>query len=616
MSNQQLRNPVWIGFDGEPVAGRTPTRVFVYGPKMTSQQQGELVRHYNKFCQDNSLALGQYQLRDRYMPDGTRFRMVSVNGVDTVYAWPVAPEKQDVVLFEGFVFIPYEPLAFANYSNPSEPTHRVWGSPFNEENPFGTPYEVNALSAVAIMPNELGGSAQSILMPTKKKGVEDEYKWDHYRWPSFKRPMRDIVRAGNLDWKGPPIKGLSDYPVISWYGPPSRGLNYSYWINLALWGYLNQGLLATSLFRDEVYFRGAVLAKTPFPVQGAALRVFDKKLWLVAVTFYFEEIGQEDYLNVHERLYIKQVRLYDTEPLIDYHKGSKDQSDPGLYDPETKPYGWKLLAQRTYQAANRLGEGFIGVTEAPFHGYFFNQSATEACAAVLQGVPSTNPALSFYNYPGLTVFRKQTWSVTNEGYDSVGSFSHGPYRSDLFGADYDGDRYVEATVDWIYATDPNGNDYLDAADIYIDGEYLDRLDINYTGESTYVGYLDLRTKTILYGKDDPSTLGRRKLLFFKHGDSTTQLPDGGFYTSSDVIFLAQRPSPYAGGLEGYLPHVQCATYKDFCLFSISRIYAADGDGVEDSVGEQFLYFSEGDLLEYLGENPLPENYALDALRII
>ncbi len=93
MSNQQLRNPVWIGFDGEPVAGRTPTRVFVYGPKMTSQQQGELVRHYNKFCQDNSLALGQYQLRERYMPDGTRFRMVSVNGADTVYVWTSGGEK-------------------------------------------------------------------------------------------------------------------------------------------------------------------------------------------------------------------------------------------------------------------------------------------------------------------------------------------------------------------------------------------------------------------------------------------------------------------------------------------------------------------------------------------
>ncbi len=617
MSN--LVNRHWINFDGEPVTGRTPPSILVYGPPMTPQQFGEVAHIYKLFTDANLVAIGDYQVRNRVLRDGTRVRCLSINGVDTVYVWTSGGEENAPVLFEGFVFIPYEPLAFGNYV--TEPTHRVWGSPFNEGNPFGTPYEVNALSAVAIVPSELGGSAQSILMPVEKKGVEGEYEWKHYRWPTFKMPMRDIVRAGNLDWKGPPIKGLSDYPVITWYGPPSRGLNYSYWIDdePMFDTTINQGSLANSLFRNEVYFRGAVLAKAPYPVQGAALRVFDEKLWLVVVTFYFEEVGQDDYLNVHEHLYIKQVRLYDVAPLIDYHKGGKDQNDPGLYDPETKPYGWKLLAQRTYQAANRLAGGFIGVTEAPFHGYFFNRSATEASAAVLQGVPRYSPPdPPLDDYPGVTVFRKQTWSVTNEGYGSAASFSHGPYRSDLFSIDYDGDRLVEGTVTWNYVPNDSGpGDRLVSSDLYIDGGYIHTFPLNdIFQDETYIGFIDLRHNIIVYGNRIQTVGERNSDLFFRRGGSVLPLPSMDYSLGNNHVLLANRPSRYTSSLDGYAPQVQCATYKDFCLFSISVLYTEAALASSPRLGERHVYFSEGDLLEYLGENPLPGNYALEALRII
>lgn len=88
-----LRNPVWIGFNGEPITGRMPTRLRVYGQPLSKAQMGEVAHAYGLFCTANNLALGQYQSRERKLSDGTRVRMVSINGVDTVQVWPTGGEE-------------------------------------------------------------------------------------------------------------------------------------------------------------------------------------------------------------------------------------------------------------------------------------------------------------------------------------------------------------------------------------------------------------------------------------------------------------------------------------------------------------------------------------------
>lgn len=91
MSN--LVNRHWINFDGESVTGRTPPSVFVYGPPMTPQQFGEVAHTYKLFTDANLVALGDYQVRNRVLRDGTRVRCLSINGVDTVYVWTNREEK-------------------------------------------------------------------------------------------------------------------------------------------------------------------------------------------------------------------------------------------------------------------------------------------------------------------------------------------------------------------------------------------------------------------------------------------------------------------------------------------------------------------------------------------
>ena len=99
-----LVNQHWINFNGEPVTGRTPPKTTVYGPPVTPQQQGEVAHTYKLFCDANNLALGQYQVRNRTLADGTRIRCTSINGVDQVQVWTngeVAGREE----YAGFAFL-------------------------------------------------------------------------------------------------------------------------------------------------------------------------------------------------------------------------------------------------------------------------------------------------------------------------------------------------------------------------------------------------------------------------------------------------------------------------------------------------------------------------------
>lgn len=98
-----LRNRHWINLDGEPVTGRVPPRVIVYGPKMTGRQQGEVAHIYKLFTDVCLVAVGEYQVRNRRLADGTRVRCTSFMGQDKVEVW--TPEvEEEVPMLGGYAF--------------------------------------------------------------------------------------------------------------------------------------------------------------------------------------------------------------------------------------------------------------------------------------------------------------------------------------------------------------------------------------------------------------------------------------------------------------------------------------------------------------------------------
>lgn len=102
----KLANPNFIGFDGTPQTGQVPPTLIVGGEVALSAEQESEVRHaYKLFCDANRLALGSFQMRHLVLRDGTRVRMESNNGIDTVMVWPTGGGRITYT-FRGFVFAP------------------------------------------------------------------------------------------------------------------------------------------------------------------------------------------------------------------------------------------------------------------------------------------------------------------------------------------------------------------------------------------------------------------------------------------------------------------------------------------------------------------------------
>lgn len=83
----RLNDPSFIGFDGEPVTGRVPPRLFVYG-EMSPAQRGLVAHAYKLFCDAKRVNVGGFLVQNRKLDDGTRVRMVALQGQDQVTVWP------------------------------------------------------------------------------------------------------------------------------------------------------------------------------------------------------------------------------------------------------------------------------------------------------------------------------------------------------------------------------------------------------------------------------------------------------------------------------------------------------------------------------------------------
>lgn len=128
------KNQHWITFGGEPVTGRTPARVLVYGPELTGEQTGAVAHVYKLFCDALLVTPSKFLVQNRTFEDGTRVRMTSIQGVDEVAVW-TTPKSPEELVGDLFVAVPaasgtggafdreqYRPASWRNYLKTRAPS--------------------------------------------------------------------------------------------------------------------------------------------------------------------------------------------------------------------------------------------------------------------------------------------------------------------------------------------------------------------------------------------------------------------------------------------------------------------------------------------------------------
>lgn len=106
---KSLTNQHWTSLSGEPITGRIPpTLRIMNGVEPTPLQMGEIAHHYKLMTHALKVSIIPYMVQERTLVDGTRVRMVSSYGVDTVMVWPAGAKKNSFELPHGFVVVtPY-----------------------------------------------------------------------------------------------------------------------------------------------------------------------------------------------------------------------------------------------------------------------------------------------------------------------------------------------------------------------------------------------------------------------------------------------------------------------------------------------------------------------------
>lgn len=206
-----LNNRHWIEQDGTPITGRTPPELRVYGPEMTGDQQAQ-VRHIYKLFTDVCLvAVGDYQVRQRVLGDGTRVRCTSFRGRDVVEVWTSASEKDE--FFGGFLFRPQDDFGAAKV---------YWGKPVTALNaPLGTEFGVDPTCLLRTLIKKKNSRAKASFKV--ERFVSDQY--------------------GTLDWQGKD----AETDVLSWNA-----------MDLGVFTFNTDGTAAIALNTPNRYFAGDV----------------------------------------------------------------------------------------------------------------------------------------------------------------------------------------------------------------------------------------------------------------------------------------------------------------------------------------------------------------------
>jgi cytochrome c oxidase subunit 1 len=101
----RLHNPNFIDFGGEPITGRTPPRIQIFG-HATKEQLGMLSHEYKLFYDCLFTMAGKYLARERVLSDGSRVRLTSSDGLDIVMFWPAGGEKLEPLDPNGYLTLP------------------------------------------------------------------------------------------------------------------------------------------------------------------------------------------------------------------------------------------------------------------------------------------------------------------------------------------------------------------------------------------------------------------------------------------------------------------------------------------------------------------------------
>ncbi len=106
---KSLTNQHWTSLSGEPITGRIPpTLRIMNGVEPTPPQMGEIAHHYKLMTLALKVSIIPYMVQERTLVDGTRIRMVSNYGTDTVMVWPVPqlPPFMAYPVYVGLDFLP------------------------------------------------------------------------------------------------------------------------------------------------------------------------------------------------------------------------------------------------------------------------------------------------------------------------------------------------------------------------------------------------------------------------------------------------------------------------------------------------------------------------------
>lgn len=206
-----LNNRHWIEQGGTPITGRTPPELRVYGPEMTGDQQAQVRHIYKLFTDVCLLAVGDYQVRQRVLGDGTRVRCTSFRGRDVVEVWTSASEKDE--FFGGFLFRPQDDFGAAKV---------YWGKPVTTLNaPLGTEFGVDPTCWLQTRWKKKTGLAENSFKV--ERFVSDQY--------------------GTLDWQGKD----AETDVLSWNA-----------MDLGVFTFSEDGTAAIALNTPNRYFAGDV----------------------------------------------------------------------------------------------------------------------------------------------------------------------------------------------------------------------------------------------------------------------------------------------------------------------------------------------------------------------
>lgn len=237
----------------------------------------------------------------------------------------VKPIEYDAGPKYGFIGFPHSPEV-----------PEGWGDP--TKNPDGSP----------ITPGTEGG-------PNPNRFVAYKESAKFSGWKSYRSASRQV--AGPIDWKGPhtvPSNTDSKRYVLSYWGPTSRHFNY---------GQFEYG---SDPKHQEIYLNGKLLALAPFPVLGAAIKIFSyqdpttdvekliEEKWLVAIL----KVGLQDECHMRP---LPEPMNYDQ--VTDETRFAMVQSKSSTY-----PDGWESVGVMLAPAAARSAD-------TP---WFFNESCTEA----------------------------------------------------------------------------------------------------------------------------------------------------------------------------------------------------------------------------------------------